>query len=365
MRTFHRVLAALVTLTALAACGTPAQDSAPVPTTAPAPTVAPMPTAAPMPTDALMPKLTSGLSGTIVIDGSSTVFPITEIVAMQFGSVVPEVQITIGVSGTGGGFEKFCAGETAISNASRPIKAEEMAECEERGIDFIELPVAYDGISVVVNPENNWAQCMTTDELRLLWEPAAEGTVLRWNQIRADWPDEPVTLYGPGRDSGTYDYFTDALVGAEGLSRRDFTGSEDDYVLVQNVADNRSALGFFGYAYYVEHVETIRAVQIDAGRGCVAPSEATIVSGAYQPLSRPLFIYVRADAFDRPEVAEFVAFYLVNAARLVQEARYVPLPLAAYELAQARVAERKLGSVFSGGSQVGLSIEELLVLEGK
>ncbi len=305
----------------------------------------------------------NGLSGSIVVDGSSTVFPISEAVAEEFGAENPNVRVSVGVSGTGGGFKKFCAGEIDITDASRPIKESEVEACAQNGIEFIELPVAFDGLTVVVHPENDWATCLTVDDLRTMWEPAAQGTVTRWNQVRPEWPDAPLSLYGPGTDSGTFDYFTSAVVGEEGASRGDYTASEDDNVLVQGVANDPYALGYFGFAYYVENQDKIKAVAIDGGNGCVLPSEETINNGTYQPLSRPIFIYVRKDALDRPEVEAFVTFYLDNAAALAAEVGYVGLPDRAYELAKERVAKRITGSVFSGGSQVGISIEELLKIE--
>lgn len=310
------------------------------------------------------PERLSLMDGSLVIDGSSTVFPIIETSALAFRGHAPNVDIRLGVSGTGGGFKKFCAGETIISNASRPIKESEAAECAAQNISFIELPVAFDGLSVVVNPANSWAVCMTVDELRQIWEPTATGVITSWNQVRADWPAEPMRLYGAGADSGTYDYFTLAVVGEEGVSRQDYTGSEDDYLLAQDIAEDTGGLGFFGYAYYVEYADRLRLVEIDAGAGCVSPGPETIAQGSYQPLSRPIFVYVRADALERPEVRAFVDFTLANGPALVNEARYVPLPPRAYELALLRVERGVTGSVFSGGSQTGISIEQLLELEG-
>ncbi len=307
----------------------------------------------------------SQLRGEIKIDGSSTVFPITEQVAITFSQLAPDVAVRLGVSGTGGGFTRFCAGETDISNASRPIKQREMEACAAQGIAFIELPVAFDGLSVVVNPQNDWVQCLTVAELQRIWAPEAQGTITRWNQIRPEWPDEPLHLYGAGVDSGTYDYFTSAIVGVEGVSRSDYTASEDDYLLAQDVAADRLGLGFFGYAYYVEYSQQLRAVAIDNGNGCVAPTLETITDGRYQPLSRPLFIYVRADRASRPHVQAFVQMYLQNGAVFAQQALYTPLPEAVYQLALRRFERRITGSVFTGGSQVGLSIEQLLQLEDR
>lgn len=339
----------------------------PLSTTEPSPTlVAQTPTSEmALPDD---PSALAALKGQIIIDGSSTVFPITEVAAIGFREIAPNVQIQLGVSGTGGGFKKFCssneAERTHISDASRPINADEIANCAEAGVEFIELPVAFDGLSVVVHPENQWARCMTTAELKTLWEPAAENTVTSWSQVREGWPDEPVKLYAPGRDSGTYDYFTDAIVGEEGSSRSDFIGSEDDYLLAQDVAADRNGLGFFGYAYYTEYKDRLRVVAIDGGQGCVEPNEQSIADGSYQPLSRPLFIYVNAQALgERPELRTFVDFYLLNAPQLVTSVSYIPLPARVYELAKRRVERRTTGTVFDGGPEVGLSIERLLEIE--
>ncbi|RME12664.1 MAG: PstS family phosphate ABC transporter substrate-binding protein, partial [Ardenticatenia bacterium] len=243
------------------------------------------------------------------------------------------------------------------------IKQSEIEQCQANGIEFIELPVAFDGLTVVVNPENDWATCMTVDELKMIWEPSAQGVITKWSQVRPDWPDETLSLYGPGTDSGTFDYFTDAIVGEEGASRGDYTASEDDNVLVQGVANDKYALGYFGFAYYVENQGKVKAVAIDGGNGCVEPTVETINNGTYQPLSRPIFIYVSTKALERPEVEAFVNFYLDNGATLAEEVGYVGLPEKAYELAKERVAQSITGSVFSGGSQVGVSIEDLLAIE--
>ena len=355
----------------IAGCGSPDTQRVPAAATQsiPAPTAVatqrvPDPASGSRPT--LDPARAAELAGTITIDGSSTVFPITEAVAAEFRAAAPGVAIQLGVSGTGGGFKKFCAGEIEIAEASRPIKLSEEDACAASAISYIEIPVAFDGISVVVHRDNTWADCMTSAELRRLWEPAATGVITSWQQLRPEWPDLPIQLYGAGADSGTFDYFTSAIVGSEGASRSDYTGSEDDYLLAQDIAGNPGALGFFGYAYYREYQDRLRLVAVDAGDGaCVTPSEDTIASGAYQPLSRPIFVYVRPDALDRPEVAAFLEFYLADLARLVRQVRYVPLPPRAYELAAGRLSQRKLGSIFGGGSQIGVSIERLLELEGK
>lgn len=356
-----RIAALSLVALLLVACGG-LTTAIPSPTPLPTPTI-PLPS--PTPVLALSNTDLAALKGEIKIDGSSTVFPITEQVAIVFNELAPSVTIRLGVSGTGGGFTRFCAGETDISNASRPIKQREMETCAANGIQFIELPVAFDGLSVVVHPQNDWAQCLTVAELKRMWEPEAEGKITRWNQIRPEWPDQPLHLYGAGVDSGTYDYFTSAIVGEEGVSRSDYTASEDDYLLAQDVAANQLGLAFFGYAYYVEYAGQLRALAIDNGNGCVAPSETTITNGSYQPLSRPIFVYVRIDALERPEVRAFVDMYLRNGEFFVNKARYIPLPAKVYELAIRRVERRIIGSVFAGGSQVGLSIEQLLQLEDR
>lgn len=308
----------------------------------------------------------SGLKGDVAIDGSSTVFPITEAIAEEFQKANPDVRVTVGVSGTGGGFEKFCAGETVISDASRPIKESEAEKCKKTGVEYIEIPVAFDALSVVVNKENDWATCLTTEELAKIWQPEAEGKINNWKQIRDSFPDQPLTLYGPGTDSGTFDYFTDAINGDEGKSRGDYTASEDDNVVVQGVVNDKGALGYFGLAYYEENADNLTAVTIDDGdaangEGCVAPSSDTVHDGTYQPLARPLFIYVSKAALDRPEVQGFVDFYLNQEnSGLMSEVGYVALPDTVYPKVQARVASKTVGSIFSGGSTVGVKLEEVL-----
>lgn len=276
------------------------------------------------------------LAGSIQIDGSSTVYPITEAVAEEYlAETGGGVRVTVGVSGTGGGFQRFCTGETAISNASRPIKDSERDLCARNGVDFIELPIALDGMAVVVNPGNTFAQCLTVEELRRIWEPGS--TVRQWSDVRPEWPGQPIRLYGPGTDSGTFDYFTEVVVGETGASRPDYTASENDNVLVQGIAGDPGALGYFGYAYYEENADRIRVVAIDGGDGCVAPTPETVQGGTYAPLSRPVFIYVSRQALSRPEVADFVAFYNQIAGELVPEVGYVALPAETY-----RENERKL-----------------------
>lgn len=269
---------------------------------------------------------TSSMSGTIKVDGSSTVFPITEAVAEEFRSVQPKVKVTIGVSGTGGGFKKFSRGETNLSNASRPIKDKEKAACAENNINYLELEVAYDGLAVLVNPENDWVDNFTVEELRKIWEPAAQGVIMKWNQIRPEWPNEEIHLFGPGVASGTYDYFTEAIVGKSGSSRGDFTASEDDHVLVQGIAGDKYSLGFFGLAYYSENKDKLTLIGVNNGEEVVKPTLETVSNGTYRPLSRPLFIYVNSTSVKSNEVIEFVNFYIDNAAELSTDVGYIPLP---------------------------------------
>ena len=274
---------------------------------------------------------TATLKGNIKVDGSSTVFPITEAVAEEFRTVHPKVKTTIGVSGTGGGFKKFSRGETDISDASRPIKQKEIDACKANKITYVELTVAYDGLAVLINPKNDWVDFFTVEELKKLWEPAAQGKIMKWNQIRAGWPDKEIHLFGPGVASGTYDYFTEAIVGESGSSRGDFTASEDDNVLVQGIVGDKYGLGFFGLAYYAENKDRLKLVGVDNGNGAVKPSLETVKNGSYSPLSRPLFIYVNSTAVARPEVISFIDFYLENAPQLSKEVGYIPLPASEYD----------------------------------
>jgi len=301
----------------------------------------------------------------IQIDGSSTVFPVTEAVAEEFQKAKKgKVKVTVGIAGTGGGFKKFCRAETDISNASRPILKSEIEDCKKSNVQFIELPVAYDALTIIVNPKNDWVKSITVADLKKIWEPAAQGKVTTWNQIRPEWPNSPMKLFGPGADSGTFDYFTEAIVGKAKSSRGDFTASEDDNVLVQGVANDRNALGYFGFAYYIENQGKLKAVPIDTGKGAVAPSPKTVEDGTYQPLSRPIFIYVSKKSLDsKPEVKEFVDFYLKNAATLVKDVKYVALPPAAYKLGAEHVTKGKVGTVFGGNAEVGVKIEDLLKRE--
>jgi phosphate transport system substrate-binding protein len=304
----------------------------------------------------------------IKMDGSSTVFPIAEAMAEEFQiSKRGKVRVTVGLSGTGGGFKKFCRGETDISNASRPILSEEMAACRAAGVKYIEIPVAFDALTVVVNPSNDWARTMTIADLKKVWEPGAQGRIKTWKQVRPDWPAQPILLFGPGADSGTFDYFTEAVNGRAKASRGDYTASEDDNTLVQGVVNNRNALGYFGFAYYQANKDKMTAVGIDAGKGKgpVLPSLENVSNGSYNPLSRPLFWYVRDSSLQRPEVREFVTFLLTRGSDLVAEVGYLPLPEAAYSLALKHVQGGKLGSVFGGVPEVGVTIDELLAREGK
>jgi len=303
----------------------------------------------------------------VKVDGSSTVFPITEAVAEEFQKAKKQqVKVTVGISGTGGGFKKFCRGETDISDASRPILKAEMADCAKAGIEYYELPVAFDALTVVINPKNSFIKQLTVAEMKKMWEPAAQGKVTRWNQVNAQWPDQPMKLFGPGADSGTFDYFTEAVVGKAKSSRGDFTASEDDNVLVQGVSRDVNGLGYFGFAYYVENKDKLKAVPIVNDKGqAVAPSMEAGEKGTYAPLSRPIFIYVNAKSLDKPEVREFVEYYMKNGASLTREVKYVPLPESAYRTALEHVHKGKKGTVFGGTAEVGVTIEELLRREGK
>jgi phosphate transport system substrate-binding protein len=302
----------------------------------------------------------------VQIDGSSTVFPVTEAVAEEFQKAKKgKVKVTVGIAGTGGGFKKFCRGETDISDASRPILRQEMQTCKNAGIEYFELPIAYDALTVMVNPKNDWVKALTVPDLKKMWEPSAQGKVSNWNQVRSEWPNAPLKLFGPGADSGTFDYFTEAIVGKAKSSRGDFTASEDDNVLVQGIANDRNALGYFGFAYYVENQNKLKAVPIDGGKGPVTPSAKTVEDGTYQPLSRPIFIYVSKKSMDKPEVREFVEFYLKNAPTLVKQVKYVPLPQNVYSTGAEHLKKGKIGTVFGGEAEVGVKIEDLLKREAK
>lgn len=298
------------------------------------------------------------LDGLIKVDGSSTVFPITEAVAEEFQKVNSGVRVTVGMSGTGGGFKKFGAGETAISNASRPIKDKEAAAAKAKGIDFVELPISYDGISVIVNPKNTWVSCLTVEELKKIWDKGSKIT--NWKQVRPGFPDKPLKLYGPGTDSGTFDYFTEEVNGEAGRSRADYTASEDDNTLVQGVSKDEGALGYFGFAYYEENADKLKLVEVNGGDGCVLPSQETINTGKYAPLSRPMFIYASTKEIDRPEINAFLKFYLDNVAELAKSVGYVPLPDSVYTAVKKRFEEKKTGSAYADHAAArGKTLEQL------
>ncbi len=298
----------------------------------------------------------------IKIDGSSTVYPITQAVADAYkGQNQNAGEITVEFSGTTGGFRKFCEGKTEISNASRPINKAEISMCNRYNVRFIELPMAFDALTVVVNPANNWTQSLTTEELKKMWEPAAEGKIKRWKQIKADFPDKPLNLYGAGTDSGTFDYFTEAIIGKSRASRLDYVKTEDDEIIVQGVEQDPNALGYFGFAYYEANAKHLKAVAIDAGEGPILPSRETVERGEYQPLSRPLFIYVNlAAAQNNPALRDFVEFYIDKAPEIVPTVGYIPLPEEGYHLAEVTFQNGEAGTVFAGKSQIGLTIGELL-----
>jgi phosphate transport system substrate-binding protein len=312
---------------------------------------------------------TASQAQTVKIDGSSTVYPITEAVAEEFQKAKRgAIKVTVGISGTGGGFKKFCRGETDISNASRPITRKEMEDCKTAGIAYLEMPIAYDALTVVINPKNTWAKTMTVAELKKMWEPAAQGKVTNWNQINPAFPNAPLKLFGAGADSGTFEYFTEAIVGKSKASRGDFTASEDDNVLVTGVSRDVNGIGYFGYAYYEANRGKLAAVSIVPGGGgkpAVAPSEQSVENGTYQPLSRPIFIYVNAKSASKPEVKEFVEYFNKNATQLVKEVKYVPLPGKAYTYNQETLGKMRLGTKFGGENKVGLTIEQLMQMEAK
>ena len=305
-----------------------------------------------------------GSTSRIRVDGSSTVFPITQAVVEEYMQSQQGVRVSASISGTGGGFEKFLRGETAINDASRPITGSEIQLAEENNIGFIELPVAYDGLAVVAHPDNDWASCLTTEELEMIWEP--NSSVETWSDIRSEWPDEPISLYGPGTASGTYDYFTEAIVGESGASRTDFSASEDDNVLVQGVSGDDYSLGFFGLAYYENNQDQLKIIAVDDGNpdngeGCIEPSQETIENGTYQPLARPLFIYVSANQAENSAVSDFVNYYLENVGALVTDVGYIPLSDEAYQLAQNRFESRVTGTMLGEGvDPVGINVEQLL-----
>ncbi len=304
----------------------------------------------------------SSLKGDIEIDGSSTVFPITEAVAEEFGILTDgNVRVTVGVSGTGGGFKKFCNGETQISDASRPIKASEVQLCADAGIEYIEIPVAIDGLTVIVNSANTWTQCMTVEELNTMWAPESEDVVTQWDQVRPGWPSDKMEMYAPGVDSGTFDYFTETIGGESGASRGDFTASEDDNLIIQGVSGGKNGVGYLGYSYYVENANKLKAVEIDGGSGCIAPTDEAINNGAYAPLSRPLFIYVRKDAAGTPHIAEFIRYFLSPEGQsLAAEVGYIPYPQPVYDLALAKFENGVTGTVFGGENPMHGPVEQIL-----
>ena len=302
----------------------------------------------------------------VTIDGSSTVYPVSEAFAEEF-QIETGTRVTVGISGTGGGFRRFCRGETDVTGASRPISQSEMELCEAAGIEFIELPIALDALALIVHPQNDWVECMTIDELKTMWEPEAQGRIDNWNEVRDGLPDRALSLYGPGVDSGTYDYFTAAVVGIEHTSRGDFTATEDDNIIIQGVSTDVGALGFLGLAYVTENPGRVKPVAIERDDGtCVMPSVEAAREGSYQPLSRPLFMYInKAHADENEDVRNYVEFVFDPefAVELVAEVGYVPLPEEAFEMGQAKFEARSTGTVFEGGSQIGVGIEDLLRIE--
>jgi phosphate transport system substrate-binding protein len=294
----------------------------------------------------------------IKIDGSSTVYPISRAIAQDFMTANASTKVEVNFSGTGGGFKKFCAGETDISNASRPIRKEEMADCKQAGIRFYELPVAYDALTVVVNTQNTWAKEITIAELKRIWESGAK--IISWNQVRPEYPNQPITLFAPGKDSGTFDYFTEAINGKAKSSRNDVTSSEDDEVLAKGVSQDPNAMGYFGFAYYEANSQNLKALAIDSGKGATLPSREAVEQAKYHPLARPLFIYVNFQALRKPEVKSFVEFYLKQAPRSVAKVGYIPLPAKGYELAETRINLGRVGTIFGGKAELNLTITQLL-----
>lgn len=301
-------------------------------------------------------------AGTTDIDGSSTVFPISEAMVEDWGdSIGGSARLVIGISGTGGGFKKFCAGDIDINNASRPIKASEEQKCDEAGVEYIELPVAIDGLTVAVNMDNDFVECVTVDELHTMWSPESEGEIGRWSQVRSDWPDEKLQLYGPGVDSGTFDYFTETVNGESQASRGDFTSSERDNVLVRGIAGDKGSLGYFGYSYFVENKDILKMVAVDGGNGCVYPTDETINNGSYTPLARPLFIYVRKESWMKQDVKDFVSYYVsYERAELLKDLGFVPFPEVVHDLVSDRFKRGLTGSIFGGSTPEEGTVEEIL-----
>ena len=298
----------------------------------------------------------------VKIDGSSTVYPITEAVAEEFQKATG-TKVTVGISGTGGGFKKFTRGETDVQDASRPIKEEEVKAAKEGGVEYLELPIAYDALTVVVNAKNDWMDSIKISDLKKIWEPEAQGKITKWNQIRPEWPAKEIKLYGAGSDSGTFDYFTEAVNGKSKSSRGDYTASEDDNVLVQGVEGDRYAMGYMGYSYYAAHQKRLKALGIEwdaKGKPAVKPSEEAVLFGTYNPLARPLFIYVNVKSLEKPEVKKFVEFYVKNVDRLAKEVKYIPLPEDAYGKVKARLDKMEKGTAFLHQSDLAVPIGEIL-----
>lgn len=304
---------------------------------------------------------------TIAIDGSSTVFPVAEALAEEFQkSTQGKIRVTVGISGTGGGFKKFCRGETDISNGSRPILKSEIEDCKKAGIEFIELPLAFDALTVAVSPKNTFiGECISVATLKKIWEPAAQGKVMNWSDVDPKWPNQKMALFGAGADSGTFDYFTEAVVGKAKASRGDFTASEDDNVLVQGIEKDPNSLGYIPYAYYAPHAKQLKALAIEGGKGCVKPALEAVTAGTYNPLGRPLFIYVSRKSAEKPEVQQYIDFAFTKGAPLVAEVKYLPLPQQAYDIALKHFKDRRVGSVFGGVPEIGVSIEELMKRDAK
>ncbi len=302
---------------------------------------------------------------TVRIDGSSTVYPITEGVAEDFQKET-KIRVTVGVSGTGGGFKKFCRGEIDVANASRPITQNEIADCAKQGIKFYEMPVAFDAMTVVIHPKNTFVKQLTIQQLRKMWEPAAQGKITHWNQIDPAWPNQRLSLFGPGADSGTFEYFTEAVNGKSKASRGDFTASEDDNILVKGVSTHPFGLGYFGFAYYEENKATVKAVPIVNKDGvAVYPNEKSVMDGTYNPLARPIFIYIKEDSLKQPHVRRFVEFYMKNVSKITKEIKFVPLPDQVYIANLKHIENNRIGSVFGGHNKVGMTIEELVNAEVK
>jgi phosphate transport system substrate-binding protein len=304
---------------------------------------------------------------TVAIDGSSTVFPISEAIAEEFQKANRgKIRVTVGISGTGGGFKKFCRGETDIANGSRPILRSEIEDCKRAGIEFMELPLAFDALTVAVSPSNTFiGECISIADLKKIWEPSAQGKVMNWSDVNPKWPNQKMSLFGAGADSGTFDYFTEAVTGKAKASRGDFTASEDDNVLVTGIEKDPNSLGYIPYAYYAPHAKQMKALAIDNGKGCVKPSLEAVTAGTYNPLGRPLFIYVSKKAAEKPEVKQYVEFAMTKGAPLIEEVKYLPLPQKAYDAAFKHFNDGRVGSVFGGVPEIGISVDELMKRDAK